>query len=100
MVHIATKGGKVGNAGRISTRAKKNKVTLKVKKSFKLKAKEIPANKKQKIKHHRKVQYESSNTKIAVVNKKGVIKAKSKGSCYIYVYAQDGIAKKIKVKVK
>ena len=100
VVHIATKGGKVGNAGRISTRAKKNKVTLKVKKSFKLKAKEIPANKKQKIKHHRKVQYESSNTKIAVVNKKGVIKAKSKGSCFIYVYAQDGIAKKIKVKVK
>lgn len=49
---------------------------------------------------HRAAAFESSNTKIATVNGKGVIKAKKKGSCNIYIYAQNGIYKKIKVTVK
>ncbi|MBO4999058.1 MAG: Ig-like domain-containing protein, partial [Lachnospira sp.] len=49
---------------------------------------------------HRKIKYESSNTKIASVNGKGVVKAKKKGSCDIYVYAQNGVYKKIKITVK
>ena len=44
--------------------------------------------------------YESSNTRIAAVSKSGKIKAVSKGSCTIYVYAQDGKCQKVKVKVK
>ena len=32
--------------------------------------------------------------------KKGVIKGVKKGTCYVYVYTQDGISQKIKVKVK
>lgn len=31
---------------------------------------------------------------------KGVVKAKKKGTCYIYAYAQNGVYKKIKITVK
>lgn len=37
--------------------------------------------------------------KVAVVSKNGVIQAKGKGKYLVYVYAQNGIYKKIKVKV-
>ena len=100
MVHIATSGGKVGNHKSVTTKAKKNKVTLKLKKTFKLGAKAVAASKKLKVKSHRKLKYESSNVKIATVTSKGVIKAKKKGTCYVYVYAQNGISKKIKVVVR
>lgn len=49
---------------------------------------------------HRSICYESSNTKVATVSKKGVIKAKAKGSCTVYVYAQNGTYKAVKVTVK
>ena len=39
-------------------------------------------------------------TDVATVTNKGVIKGKKKGTCYIYVYAQNGISKKVKVTVK
>ncbi|MBR7072836.1 MAG: leucine-rich repeat protein, partial [Eubacterium sp.] len=99
-VHVATAGGKVGNAKSLSVNAKKNKVSLKVKKTFKLKATAKPASKKLKVRKHRGILFESSNTKVATVNKKGVIKGVKKGSCYIYAYTQNGICKKIKVTVK
>ncbi len=56
--------------------------------------------KNQKVSVHRKIRYECSDTKIAGVTSKGVIKAKKKGTCYVYVYAQNGVYKKIKVTVK
>ncbi len=99
-VHAATLGGKVGNTGLISTKAKKNKVSINVNKTFKLKAKERPADKKLKVKKHRAVMYESSNEAVAVVSNKGEIKGISKGNCEVYVFAQNGIMKKIKVTVK
>ena len=46
------------------------------------------------------MQYESTNTKVATVTKGGKIQPKSKGSCSIYVYAQNGVYKKIKLTVK
>ena len=49
---------------------------------------------------YRKIAFESGNTKIATVTNKGVIKGKKKGTCYVYVYAQNGISKKVKVTVK
>lgn len=98
-VHVATKGGKVGNDKTVTTAAKKNKVALKKGKTFRLKAKAVPASKKLKVRRHRKISYESSNSKIATV-KNGVITAKKKGTCYVYAYAQNGVFKKIKVTVK
>lgn len=52
------------------------------------------------IKRHRGIVFESSDPKIASVDKKGVVKGLKKGTCYIYVYAQNGVYKKIKVTVK
>lgn len=100
VVHVATKGGKVGNHKKVTTKAKKNKVTLKKGKSFKLKAKAVPASKKLKVKNHRAIAYESSDPATASVDKKGVIKAKKKGVCYVFAYAQNGVFQKIKVTVK
>ena len=73
---------------------------LKKGKSLKLNTKTLAQSKKLKVKKHRAVAYESTNTKIATINKKGVITAKKNGTCYIYAYAQNGVYKKIKVSVK
>lgn len=94
--HIFTNGGKYGNAKKV--KVKKAKVTMKKGKTFKIKASEVKAKKP--LRRHRKLCYESSNTKVAEVTNKGIIKGKSKGTCFIYVYAQNGIYKKIKVTVK
>jgi len=98
-IHVATTGGKYSNAKNVTTKAKKDKVTVKAKKTFDLKAKAV-ANNKGKMEKHRAIKYESTNTKIATVNSKGVIKGKAKGTCYVYVYAMNGVSKKIKVTVK
>ena len=100
MIHEATAGGKVGNDKKVKTNAKKNKVSIKAKKKFKLKAKEVPASKKLKVKRHRKVAYESSDTKIATVSGKGVVKGLKKGKCKVYAYAQNGVCQTVKVTVK
>ncbi|MCR5628684.1 MAG: Ig-like domain-containing protein [Eubacterium sp.] len=94
--HCVTKGGKYGNPTKLII--KKSKLTIKKGKSKKVKAK-LKVSKKTKW-HIAKFRYESSNSKVATVNKKGKIKAKSKGKCSIYVYAQNGIYKRIKVTVK
>ena len=99
-VHVATTGGKVGNDKKVTTAAKKGKVTLKKGKTFKLKAKAVPASKKLKVHRHRGMAYESSNKKIATVSSKGVIKGKTKGTCYVYAYTQNGVFAKVKVTVK
>lgn len=95
-IYLATTGGKYGNA--TSVKVNKSKVTLKKKKKFKIKAKEI--NKKKKIKKYSKIRFESSNKKVAKVSSSGKITAVSKGKCTIYVYAQNLKCKKIRVTVK
>ena len=100
IIHMATAGGKVGNDKAVKTKARNNKVTIKKGKKFKLAGKAVPASSKLKVKRHVPVRYESSDPKVATVSKKGVIKGLKKGkSCYVYVYAQDGVYKRIKVKV-
>ena len=44
--------------------------------------------------------YGTTNPTIATVTKKGVIKGKKKGKCYVYAYVQNGVFAKIKVTVK
>ncbi|MBQ6438881.1 MAG: RICIN domain-containing protein [Mogibacterium sp.] len=99
-IHVATKGGKVGNVGKVTTKAKKNKVSIKKGKTFKLAGKQKAASKKLNVKKHRVLKYETSNKKIATVSSKGVIKGKKRGTCYVYAYAQNGVFAKIKVTVK
>lgn len=113
VVHVATKGGKVGNNKAVTIKAKVNKngkairtykaltaTKIKKGKSITIKTSLTPANKKLTVKKHRGVCYESSNPKIATVNAKGKIIAKKKGTCYIYAYAQNGVFKKLKITVK
>ena len=95
-IHATTLGGKYGVAKAV--KLNKSKIKIKKGKTFKIKASEIKKDKK--IKSHRAICYESSNTKIATVNSKGKIKAKKKGKCTIYVYAQNGVYKTVKVTVK
>lgn len=98
MIHAATSGGKVGNPTIMGggTKAKK----LKIGESLKLNLKAVSPNKKLKVKKHVGLRYVSSDPKIATVSKKGVIKAKQKGRCYVCVYAQNGSSRQIQVVVK
>ena len=95
-VHAATAGGKVGNPTKVTTKAKKNKVTVKAKKTFKLAAKQAGKS----VKKHRAVSYETSDAKVATVTAKGVIKGVKKGKCKVYAYAQNGVCAVINVTVK
>ncbi len=99
LIHAATKGGKVGNHKSVTVKkAVVNKAKkLKKGKSLRINAKAVKS--KLKVKNHRKVFYESSNPAIATVSKSGKVKGVKKGTCYIYAYAQNGVSKKIKIKV-
>ena len=97
VVHTATTGGNVGNTKSIKL-SSKAKVTLKVGKSSTIKAKAVSSGLT--VKKHRGLSYESSNTSVATVTAKGKIKAVGKGTCYVYVYAQNGVMKQVKVTVK
>ena len=102
VVCAATKGGKVGNHKKVTVSKSVIKKAKKLKKgkSLKLKAKAVPQSRKLKVRKHAAIRYESTNANIASVSKKGVVKAKNKGACYVYAFAQNGICKKIKVVVK
>ena len=81
----------------------KNKsITLSVgkKKTLKATVTKVKKNKKLATSYAKKLRYISSNKKVATVNSKGKITAKSKGSCKIYVQTINGIWKTCKVKVK
>ena len=95
-VHCCTDGGKKGNP--ISISVKKAKLTVKKGKTVKIQ----PTLKiKKKVDTHiAKFRYESSNTKIATVDKNGKVKGVKKGTATIYVYAQDGKCKTVKITVK
>ena len=100
VVHVVTKGSKKFTNIKKLKLNKKN-IKLKLKKKFKLKVTAtVLQSKKLKNKNHRKVIFESSNTAVATVTKKGVVKAVGKGTCFIYVYAQNGVFVKAKVTVK
>lgn len=95
-IHVTTTGGKNGNAK--SVKVNKKKVSLKTGNNLKLRAWEIKKDKP--LRHHREVSFESSDPGVATISRKGRIKAKKKGNCTIYAYAQNGKYRKIKVKVK
>ena len=81
----------------------KTKVTVKIGKTYKIKGNKITKYKKSRkvLKHENNAyRFESSNTKVATVSAKGVIKGKSKGTCKVHVIANNGVEKIIKVTVK
>lgn len=100
VAHIAGRKNKTNTNAKAIKLTSKNKVTLAKGKTSQIKAKTVLKDSSKKEfpeKHVAKFRYVSSNKKVATVNKNGKIKAKAKGSCSIYVYAKNGIAKEIKV---
>ena len=102
-IHVITQGSKYGIARSVSVTKignKKNalKITLKKGKTAQITAKEIKKDKK--IRHHRNLCYESSNTAVATVSPEGLIQAVGKGTCTIWVYAQNGVYAALTVTVK
>ena len=69
-------------------------------KSATVRVQEVLEEAKLKLKTHRVVKFESSDTSIATVNAKGKITGKKKGKATIYAYAQNDIYKTLKVTVK
>ena len=102
-IHVITQGSKYGIAKSVSVTKignKKNvsKITLKKGKTAQITVKEIKKDKK--IRHHRKLCYESCNTAVATVTPEGLIQAVGKGTCTIWVYAQNGVYVALTVTVK
>ena len=57
-------------------------------------------SKKKAIDHEAKIRSQSTNKAVAAVSKNGKIKAVGKGSCTIYIFANNGKLKSVKVTVK
>ena len=102
-VFAYTSGGDKKYTNAKSVKVKKTKVSIKVGKSFKIKASVIKVKKSKKLMgkgYGPKLRYISTNTKIATVNGSGKIIGKSKGKCTVYVYAINGARKAVAVTVK
>ena len=101
-VYATTRGGKYTNPKSVRItkpdRAKKKSEVI-IKKGKKVQLKANIKKGKQAVKEYRKLSYETSNKKIATVSAKGVIKGVRKGTCYVYVYAQNGVYRKVKVTI-
>ncbi|MBE5869721.1 MAG: hypothetical protein E7294_00450 [Lachnospiraceae bacterium] len=85
-----------------NTRIKKKSVTLKAGGTAKISAKTVlVSTRKKAIKAPvKEFRYGSTDPKIATVDETGTIRAMSAGTCYIWVYARNGNAQKVKVTVQ
>ena len=100
-LHAYSSGGdaKYTNAKAV----KAGKVTVKVKKTKKIKATATKVFKKKKLigkGHAPTFRYLSTDPSIATVSAAGKVKGIAKGTCYIYVYTANGVYKMVKVVVK
>lgn len=102
VVHAYTSGGSGKYTNPKSVKVTKTKISLKKGKTYKIKASVTKLQKTRKLipsSHAAAIRYKSSNTSVAKVSKSGKITAVSKGSCYVYVFAVNGVKKKIRVTV-
>ena len=98
-MHVAMKQARTTNA--VSIKVNRTTVILKPGKTFRLKCQLTGENRKKKlISHSSSYRYYTTNSKIATVSQNGVIRAKAKGSCSIYILASNGVYKRVTVKVK
>ena len=98
-MHVAMKQARTTNA--VSIKVNRTTVILKPGKTFRLKCQLTGENRKKKLlSHSSPYRYYTANSKIATVSQNGVIRAKAKGSCNIYILASNGVYKRVTVKVK
>lgn len=96
--HVVLSDNKYTNVKAI--KVAKTSYTLNVGDKQKLNAKSVKQEKNKKLlTHAQEFRYSSSDTTVATVSKTGEITAKQSGSCIIYVVANNGVMKKIKVNV-
>ena len=103
LVHAYTSGSTKHYTNAKSVTVRERSVSLKEGKTYKLKAKVNKLKKGKRLMqkgHAARLRYKSSNPDVAKVNRSGKITAKSKGICYVYVYAVNGAYKKVKVVIK
>ena len=98
-VHVALKQASTTNAA--SIKVNRTEIALSVGKTFQLKCSlKAEDSRKDLVSHTSPFRYYTTNSKVATVNKDGVIKAKGKGVCTIYILANNGVYKKVTVTVK
>ena len=95
-IYTVTSGGKYGNQGSFTVTPKSITLTAgawkKIGVTYKTSAK---------IKKYTSyVRYQSTDTAVASVSSGGMITAKKKGTCYIYIYGQNGYRTRVKVTVQ
>lgn len=101
MYTVGSKHAKHTNAR--SLKVSKKSYTLKKGKTATIKASIVKQDKKKKLlpkSYGKPLRYISINKQIATVSSNGKITAKGKGTCYVYVFALNGVSKKIKVTVR
>jgi len=96
VIHVATRGKANYTKVKVSSKVKKNKLSLKKGKTFKLAGKAVG----RKVTKHVGIRYESSKPEVAKVTGSGKVKGLKKGRCKIYAYAQNGVCTTISVTVK
>lgn len=99
-IHVAMKDTKYTNAK--SIHINNTSVSVKQGETVTLKPTITLYDKKKKgLLHAAKLRYYSTDREIAYVSSKtGIVKGKKKGTCYIYILANNGVYKKVKVTVK
>ena len=98
VIHVVTIGTAYGNPAKVTSKV--STIVLKVGNSKQISAKVNLLKGKKMENHTKQLRYETTNEKVATVSENGKIKAIGKGTCYIYVYAENGVYKKIKITVK
>ncbi len=102
-VHAFTSGRTKKYTNAKSVKVRKTRVTVGKGQTFRIKASIRKLKKKLKLmpkKHAPKLRYLSTDPSIASVSKKGKIKGLKAGTCYVYVFAHNGVSKKITVTVR
>lgn len=96
--YTASKASKYANPTKVTV--KKTTVSVKAGKTSQITATLVLPKGKKKKKQGPELRYLSSDESIATVTSSGKIKGKKKGNCYIYIIAQNGVYKKVKVTIK
>lgn len=96
--HVVTAGGRYTNAKSVTTTF--TDITLAKGKTQQISARVIPVKKGGKLAAHvPEFRYKTTNSKVAAVTASGKIKAVGKGKCSVYVYANNGVTKRIQITV-